>query len=282
MQNHIDLKGVRTLQEIKPRTLKKNGSECSWWIPVNFDTVDEAIRFCVGFTKCPPNFETSIYPEKELDNPREKACMVFRGNMEVTDDFGKRHSLKKMDALYVPPNTDYSIRNPGPNELWYAWMLTPSLKGLQGVTEDKLSLKVIITKRDIAPEERKDKGREVTYWDIFSPHVTGSKTFVGTATLRPPETFAELHGHDPPITQESFLILDGQMQVTDELGKSFLAGPLDAIYIPAYGRHMNKNISSSNCFYFTIETPGTFPKFVLDENQKIEGSSYLEKHSVTQ
>lgn len=204
----------------------------------------------MGVAELNPGSESTIYGES-ADYSSEKLCMVATGSLIFEND-SHQTILETFDCVYVPPNTKYKIRAAS-DKVFYIWVLADSDLASESSPENyNHGPRVIKTLREIQPKEVLDEKNRRTLYEIKL-----AKGFNFGIIRRATGTFAPMHTHDPPDSEEAFIALTGELQITDTIGSRFILKQFDSVYIPPFGGNLNKNIGTTDAWYAYAEAPAT-------------------------
>lgn len=258
-----ELTAVSTFEEREP--LSGGGDSLNrWWLPLSEETTGHDY-FDLGFGFVQPGERTTVYPpntEYEFGE-METASIVLEGRMQVEHPNGTTEVLDERDCLFLPPETDCTIRNVGDEELRHGWIAAaPHEHNTLDLTDEQRANRpdgpeVIRTLEEIEPSFQSSPGHTKRYWVAISPDTVGAKHFTFGYMTRPAGSKVPLHYHEhqPEITEGYMVVNDHDMLVGDGVNDPLRLSKYDTVFIPPYGQHYNKNVGDGWLDYLFVESP---------------------------
>jgi glyoxylate utilization-related uncharacterized protein len=231
------------------------------WILIDEAGTGRKTRFNQGVTMLRNGVSTLIFGD-DNEEPREKFCMVARGEMGVIHE-GIAERLKPLDCLYAPAHSTYQINAAG-TEVTYLWVIAPSFSSNVDRSPHPSVLKPrIIRASELEPTEIFEDfpDQRTTY------HVLTGENFSFGFVKRPTKAHGFLHTHDPQDYEEAFISIQGSVEITDTTGVSHVLEPYDSAYVPPFGGNMNRNAGPEECIYAYVESPAVAVKEVAVRGQ---------------
>lgn len=274
-----ELTAVSTFEDLEP--LSGGGDALNrWWLPITEETVGHDY-FSLGIGFIQPGEQATVYPPNHDRDfgEMEYAALVLQGRMQVKRADGTTEVAERLDTLFVPPEADCHIQNVSDEELRFGWIAASEHKENTLELTDEHSQNrpdgptVVRTLEEVEPSFQSSPGHTKRYWVSISPETVGARHFTFGFMTRPAGSKVPLHFHEhqPDITEGYLVVNDYDMLVGDGVTEPDRLSKYDAIFIPPYGQHYNKNVGDGWLEYLFVESPPrTAAQIEAEEEDKHE------------
>ena len=237
------------LSKVCPVLFKEN---LRVWNYTNPNCLGHKTRFDCGILTLAPSNKTELtgFTGKNNEISSERVLVLARGSVTVQESSSVEDvsKINLYDCIYLPPGSSCLVENTSTVESVFAW--ASSTSEIRTQHSESKKAQIIKTLSDITPVTLTVKGLERAIYPIKQ-----TKSFHFALFKRGANTYSPLHTHDPPDFEEAFIVLKGNLWVTDLKGTTHALDEFDFACVPPFGGNLNENKSDKEVSYIWIGAP---------------------------